>query len=215
MGVCSVFLSDLLIARFGCDHAAYGNLIFEYKSLVSENPHQFKQVYPITENTDLCIPIDSDQVHFTLFCFLFVCLFFFVCLFCFVFFFLIVCVCVCVFVFVICVGVCAWCIYYYFCLYVFLFLLLCFSLFVCFVFVCLFCFFVSPELSSGRDLVIQMSVRRVPSAVHGFLSGAYLGNRMTYLDDIWYLVGLGLKVVHAEFWVWQMHIKCLICIIYA
>ena len=25
--------------------------------------------------------------------------------------------------------------------------------------------FVSPELSSGRDLVIQMSVRRVPSAV--------------------------------------------------
>ena len=27
------------------------------------------------------------------------------------------------------------------------------------------CFFVSPELSSGRDLVIQMSVRRVPSAV--------------------------------------------------
>ena len=29
-----------------------------------------------------------------------------------------------------------------------------------------FCFiFVSPELSSGRDLVIQMSVRRVPSAV--------------------------------------------------
>ena len=52
-------------------------------------------------------------------------------------------------------------------------------------------FIVSPELSSGRDLVIQMSVRRVPSAVcrppsavHGFLSGAYLGNRMTYLDDI-------------------------------
>ena len=26
-------------------------------------------------------------------------------------------------------------------------------------------FFVSPELSSGRDLVIQMSVRRVPCAV--------------------------------------------------
>ena len=25
--------------------------------------------------------------------------------------------------------------------------------------------FVSPELSSGRDLVIQMSVRRVPSAI--------------------------------------------------
>ena len=45
-------------------------------------------------------------------------------------------------------------------------------------------FIVSPELSSGRDLVIQMSVRRAPSAVHGFLSGAYLGIRMTYLDDI-------------------------------
>ena len=30
-------------------------------------------------------------------------------------------------------------------------------------------------------------VRRPPSAVHGFLSGAYLGNRMTYLDDIWYI----------------------------
>ena len=37
--------------------------------------------------------------------------------------------------------------------------------------------FVSPELSLGRDLVIQMSVRcgRPPSAFHGFLSGAYLG----------------------------------------
>ena len=75
--------------------------------------------------------------------------------------------------------------------------------------------FVSPELSSGRDLVIQMSVRRVPSAVHAFLSGAYLGNRMTYLDDIWYVGGARSEVVHAEFWVWQMHIKCLICIIYA
>ena len=55
--------------------------------------------------------------------------------------------------------------------------------------------FVSPELSSGRDLVIQMSgaacgVRRPPSAVHGFLSGAYLGIRMTYLDDIWYVSGV-------------------------
>ena len=52
-----------------------------------------------------------------------------------------------------------------------------------------------------------MSVRRVPSAVHGFLSGAYLGNRMTYLDDIWYVGGTRSEVVHAEFWVWQMHIK--------
>ena len=29
-----------------------------------------------------------------------------------------------------------------------------------------------------------MSGRRAASAVHGFLSGAYLGIRMTYLDDI-------------------------------
>ena len=75
--------------------------------------------------------------------------------------------------------------------------------------------FVSPELSSGRDLVIQMSVRRPPSAVHGFLSGAYLGIRMTYLDDIWYVGGSRSEVAHAEFWVWQMPIKYLICIIYA
>ena len=33
---------------------------------------------------------------------------------------------------------------------------------------CVLFFFVSPELSSGRDLVIQMSVRRAASAVHGF-----------------------------------------------
>ena len=76
-------------------------------------------------------------------------------------------------------------------------------------------FFVSPELSSGRDLVIQMSVRRPPSAVHGFLSGAYLSNRMTYLDDIWYVGGSRSDVAHAEFWAWQMPIKYLICIIYA
>ena len=75
--------------------------------------------------------------------------------------------------------------------------------------------FVSPELSSGRDLVIQMSVRRPPSAIHGFLSGAYLGIRMTYLDDIWYVGGSRSEVAHAEFWAWQMPIKYLICIIYA
>ena len=54
-----------------------------------------------------------------------------------------------------------------------------------------------------------------PSAVHGFLSGAYLGIRMTYLDDIWYVGGSRSEVVHAEFWAWQMPIKYLICIIYA
>ena len=78
--------------------------------------------------------------------------------------------------------------------------------------------FVSPELSSGRDLVIQMSVRRAGSAVRRpcfFLSGAYLGNRMTYLDDIWYVGGARSEVAHAEFWAWQVPIKYLICIIYA
>ena len=58
-------------------------------------------------------------------------------------------------------------------------------------------------------------VRYPPSAVHGFLSGAYLGNRMTYLDDIWYVGGSRSEVAHAEFWAWQMPIKYLICIIYA
>ena len=78
--------------------------------------------------------------------------------------------------------------------------------------------FVSPELSSGRDLVIQMYVQRAASAVRRpcfFLSGAYLGNRMTYLDDIWYVRGARSEVAHAEFWARQMPIKYLICIIYA
>ena len=74
--------------------------------------------------------------------------------------------------------------------------------------------FVSPELSSGRDLVIQMSVRHAPRAVRDFLSGAFLGNRMPYLDDIWYVGGARAEVAHAEFWVWHMLIKYLICIIY-
>ena len=55
--------------------------------------------------------------------------------------------------------------------------------------------FVSPELSSGRDYVIQMSVRRPPSV---FLSGAFLGNRMPYLDDIWYVGGASAEGAHAE-----------------
>ena len=62
---------------------------------------------------------------------------------------------------------------------------------------------------------MQMSVRRAPSTVHGFLSEAYLGNRMTYHDDIWYVGGFTSEVAHAEFWAWQMRIKYLICIIYA
>ena len=87
--------------------------------------------------------------------------------------------------------------------------------------------FVSPELSSGRDLVIQMSVRRAPSAVRQlpfavhrppsviFLSGAFLKNHMLYLDDTWYVGGAKAEVAHAEFWACPMLIKCLICIIYA
>ena len=38
---------------------------------------------------------------------------------------------------------------------------------------------------------------------------------MTYLDDIWYVGGSRSEVAHAEFLVWQMPIKYLICIIYA
>ena len=60
-----------------------------------------------------------------------------------------------------------------------------------------------------------MSVRRAASAVRDFLSGAYLWNHMTYLDDIWYEGGARAEVAHAEFCVWHMPIKCLICIIYA
>ena len=68
-----------------------------------------------------------------------------------------------------------------------------------------------------RDLVIHMSVRVrcLPSAVRVFLSGAYLGNRMTYLDDIWYVGGARSEVAHAGFLSWQMPIKYLICIIYS
>ena len=51
--------------------------------------------------------------------------------------------------------------------------------------------FVSPELSSGRDSVIQMSVRRALCTSVIFFSGAFLGNRMPYLDDIWYVGGRG------------------------
>ena len=52
-----------------------------------------------------------------------------------------------------------------------------------------------------------MSVRRAASAVsavhvHGFLSRTYLGNRMTYLDDIWYVGGSRSEVAHAGFWAW-------------
>ena len=77
--------------------------------------------------------------------------------------------------------------------------------------------FVSPELSSGRDLVIQMSVRRAASAVRHpwFFVRSISRIRMTYLDDIWYVGGSRSEVVHAEFWAWQMPIKYLICIIYA
>ena len=60
-----------------------------------------------------------------------------------------------------------------------------------------------------------MSVWCALSAIRDFLSGAYLRNRMTYLDDIWYVGGARAEVAHAEFWAWHMPIKYLICIIYA
>ena len=69
----------------------------------------------------------------------------------------------------------------------------------CFYAICSDMLFVSPELNSGRDQVIQMSVRRPLSAVHDFLSGAYLGNRVTYPDDIWYVRGARAEVARAEF----------------
>ena len=80
--------------------------------------------------------------------------------------------------------------------------------------------FVSPELSSGRDLVIQMSVRRAVCGVRRppsmfFCPEHNLGNRLTYRDDIWYVGGARSEVAHAESWAWQMPIKYLICIIYA
>ena len=62
---------------------------------------------------------------------------------------------------------------------------------------------VSFELSSGRDLVIQMSVRRAGSAVRRpcFFCPEHISrNRMTYLDDIWYVGGARSEVAHAEFW---------------
>ena len=64
--------------------------------------------------------------------------------------------------------------------------------------------FVSPELSSGRDIAIQMSVRRPVSAVCIFLSRAFLGNCMFHLDDIWYVGGARAEGVHAEFWACHM-----------
>ena len=53
------------------------------------------------------------------------------------------------------------------------------------------------------------------SAVRDFLSGAYLGNRMTYLDDIRYVGGARAEVAHGEFWAWHIPIKYPICLIYA
>ena len=48
-----------------------------------------------------------------------------------------------------------------------------------------------------------------------FLIGAFLGNRMVYVDDIWYVGGPRAESLQAEFWAWHMLIKYLIYIIYA
>ena len=47
-----------------------------------------------------------------------------------------------------------------------------------------------------------MPVQRPPSIF--FLSGAFLGNSMPYLDDIWYVGGAWAEGVHADFWVLHM-----------
>ena len=62
-----------------------------------------------------------------------------------------------------------------------------------------------------------MSVRRAACGVRrpSILPGAFLGNRMPSLDDIWCVGGARAEVVHAAFWAWHMLIKYLICIIYA
>ena len=73
--------------------------------------------------------------------------------------------------------------------------------------------FVSLELSSGRDVAIQMSVCHPPSEF--LLSRAFLRDHMLSIDDIWYVDGAGAEGAHAEFWVWNMLIKYLICIIYS
>ena len=50
----------------------------------------------------------------------------------------------------------------------------------------------------------------------GFLSGAFLGNRIPYIDDIWYVGGARAEGAHAEFWVWHhMLINYQIYIIYS
>ena len=60
---------------------------------------------------------------------------------------------------------------------------------------------VLPKHSSGREIAI-LSVR-CPQ----FLSGAFLRNRMPYLDDIWWLGGARAESVLAAFWVRHMLIK--------
>ena len=54
---------------------------------------------------------------------------------------------------------------------------------------------VSPELNSGRDTAIQMSVRRTLY----FLSVTFVRNHMPYLVDICYVGDARAEGVHAEF----------------
>ena len=74
--------------------------------------------------------------------------------------------------------------------------------------------FVWPELSSGRDLVIQMSVRRAPSAVRVFGQEHFSGTVCPTLMIICYVSGARAEVARAEFWAWHRLIKYLICKIY-
>ena len=70
---------------------------------------------------------------------------------------------------------------------------------------------------SNPNVCAACGVRRAASAVRRpwFFCPEHIGNRMTYLDDIWYVGGSRSEVAHAEFWAWQMPIKYLIWIIYA
>ena len=77
--------------------------------------------------------------------------------------------------------------------------------------------FVSPELSSGRDLVIQMSVRRAASAVRRPWFFVRSISREPYDLPWWYLVCGWVQVWSCACWILGVAdtYKYLICIIYA
>ena len=59
----------------------------------------------------------------------------------------------------------------------------------------------------GRTLTFGVAyANQVPNLHNLFkkLSGAFLGNRMPYLDDIWFVRGVRAEGAYAEFWAWHM-----------